>query len=109
MKTFKLDDKNNLVVNSDIVLCEGDEALLQDINTKLRLIKGEYPFNINYGLDYFNLIQNNNRAVITETIIKELESDSRISQAIIDKISTSNNTLILNIKIITIEGRVLNV
>lgn len=109
MQTFKLDNKNNLIVNSNIVLINDNEALLQDINTKLRLIKGEYPFNINDGIDYFNLIQNNNRANIKETIIKELLKDSRISQVIIDKLETNGNTLILDIRIITIDGSVLNV
>ena len=109
MKTFKLDNKNNIVVNSNIVLLEGNDALLQDINTKLRLIKGEYPFNINDGIDYFNLIQNNNRAFIKEIIIKELLKDSRISQVLVDKLETKGNVLYLNIRIITIYGEVINV
>lgn len=109
MQTFKLDSNNNLIVNNNIVLIDKNEALLQDINTKLRLIKGEYPFNIDYGVDYFHLIQNNNRDLIKEAVIKELQSDSRISQVIIDKVELKNNTLILSIKIITINGDTLNV
>lgn len=109
MQTFLLDKNNNLVVSGNILLANGNQAILQDVNTKLRLIKGEYPFNIEEGLNYFNLIQSNNRDNIKNTIVNTIQNDSRISQTIVENIIIKDNTLKLDIRIITSDGSILNV
>ena len=57
--SFKLDRNKNIINNSNFILVSDKAALVQDIKTKLNMYKGEYPYNINKGIDYIDYISKN--------------------------------------------------
>ena len=72
MVSFAVDDKGNLQIGSEIGLIGGINSLIQDIKTRLRLVQGEFHFDIAQGVPYFELLQNNNKASFERAIINEI-------------------------------------
>lgn len=55
MRTLKLDENNNLVVERNgIVLIDGIDACAQDTKTRIGIVKGEDPYDTDKGADYYN-------------------------------------------------------
>lgn len=55
MQTLKLDPNNNLIVeNGNLVVIDGIYAAAQNTRTRLGLCRGENPYDIQEGIDYFN-------------------------------------------------------
>lgn len=60
------------------VKTKGTPALLQDLATRLRLLKGEYLYNEAEGVDYPSLMSSNNIDYILQSIDIELKKDPRV-------------------------------
>ena len=57
MRILKVNKKGELVrENGLLVFAEGVDAIVQLITQKLQVIKGEWFFNLDLGVDYFNVI-----------------------------------------------------
>lgn len=78
MKTLALDEKNNLIFESDFQVKDGAEALTQDIKNLLMMFKGEYPFNTSKGISYYDLASLNNKQRIENAILERLKQDKRV-------------------------------
>lgn len=78
MKTLALDEKNNLIFESDFQVKDGAEALTQDIKNLLMMFKGEYPFNTSKGISYYELASQNNKQRIENAILERLKQDKRV-------------------------------
>ena len=78
MKTLAIDDKNNLIFESDFQLKDGADALSQDIKNLLMMFKGEYPFNTSKGISYYDLASQNNKQRIENAILERLKQDKRV-------------------------------
>ncbi len=109
MTTLKLDSNNNLEVGRDFILLSENEALIQDIKTRLEFWQKENPFDITQGLDYISLLSQNDTNELKETIIKEVKKDERVYNAAISKFEIIQNRLELALEIETINGDFLNV
>lgn len=93
--SFKLDSNNNIIHNRNITLISNEEALVQDIKNRLYMYKGEYPFNINEGIDYINYVRENNETGLLNAIIKRILEDTRISNVSFEKGRTKDNLKII--------------
>ena len=62
MRTLKLDKNNNLTFSNDFLTIDNKEAIKQDIKTLLLMWVTEYPFNINQGLNWYQLSKYNNNS-----------------------------------------------
>lgn len=60
------------------VKTEGTPALLQDLATRLRLLRGEYLYNHEEGVDYPSLMSANNIDYILQSIDLEFKKDPRV-------------------------------
>lgn len=73
--SLKVDKNNNILYGDDFFTISGTESLSQDIKTKLSMTKGEYPYNINMGIDYLDYLRSGDKqsllAEITETVLKD--------------------------------------
>ena len=55
MQTLKLDENNNLVLSrGELVVIDGIDACAQDTKTRIGLVRGENPYDITQGADYYN-------------------------------------------------------
>lgn len=108
MSSLRLDSNNNLVVGSILLTVEGNEALSQDIRNKLDLWRGEYPFDLNVGIDYPSLLQQGDKKAIEAAIRNIILEDERVNNVEIE-VTQEGGKLILNGKIITNEGGTINV
>lgn len=109
MTTLKLDKDNNLVVGSEMLTLEGNDALIQDIRNRLGMFLGEYPFDITLGVDYIGLFSANNQKEIQNAIIQEIKKDNRVSEAYIEDLKNENGRLTIGLKVISQSGDTLNV
>lgn len=113
MTTLKLDEKNNLVFDTDFILLNDDKALIQDIRTLLSMFQTEYPFNIEMGLNWYNVANKNesDNADLKNAIIQRVKEDERVSavQNVKIKINEKNKNYIVELDIIKKDGSVLSV
>lgn len=109
MITLRLDSHNNIIAGDSFLTLQGNEALRQDVRTRLGMFLGEYPFNTTQGVDYIGLLQDNNRDNIKNAIISEIKKDPRVAQVNITKAETSGGTLELDIQITSTRGEIINV
>ncbi len=109
MITLRLDSHNNIIAGESFLILQGNEALRQDIRTRLGMFIGEYPFNTTQGVDYIGLLQDNNRDDIKNAIIAEIKKDSRVAQVNITKAKVVSGTLELNIQITNTLGEIIDV
>ena len=102
MTTLKLDSNNNLEVGRDFMLLSENEALIQDIKTRLEFWQKENPFDVTQGLDYIGLLSQNDTNELKEAIIKEVKKDERVYNVVISKFEIIknyvNDILIENVK-----------
>ena len=107
--SLKVDDNGNLQIGAQFQTVSGREALIQDIKTRLRLVQGEFHFDTDAGMPYFELLQNNNRRAFENEIISEVLKDSRVKNAKISNSELKNGNLKLEIEITTREGWVIQI
>ncbi len=98
MTTFKLDSNNNIINNSNFILVSDKEALVQDIKTRLYMYKGEYPYNINQGIDYINFMRNNDEVGLLSAIQSRILEDERVTNVTFES-SKENGKLKIILKI----------
>lgn len=109
MITLRLDSHNNIIAGDSFLTLQGNEALRQDIRTRLSMFLGEYPFNTAQGVDYIGLLQDNNKDNIKNAIIAEIKKDSRVAQVTIIKAELDRGALMLDIQITSTQGEIINV
>lgn len=108
MITLRLDSHNNIIAGDSFLTLQDNEALRQDVRTRLGMFLGEYPFNTTQGIDYIGLLQDN-RDNIKNAIISEIKKDSRVAQVNITKAEITGGTLELDIQITSMRGEIINV
>ena len=109
MTTLMLDSHNNIIAGKEFLILKGNEALKQDIRTRLSMFSGEYPFDTTQGVDYLGLLKDNNRDNIKNAIISEIKKDSRVTQVYIKKIEIESGALKLEIQITNTQGEAIDV
>ena len=104
MKTLKLDKNNNLTFSNDFLTIDSKEAIKQDIKTLLLMWVTEYPFNINQGLNWYQLSTYNNKNDIIIAVKERILQDKRILNVNSIDVSFNNNLLSIEAELETIEG-----
>lgn len=107
MRSLAVDDKGNLLIGSDFKLVDNINSLIQDIKTRLRLVEGEYHFDVEAGMPYFELLQNNNKKTFENEVLNEVLKDNRVKTAKITNSDLKNGKLTLNIEVLTNEGNLI--
>lgn len=108
MTTLQLDNNNNLVFQSNFLTLSGKEAIRQDIKNLLLMFKGEYPFNIEMGINYYDLLTWNNKDYIKNQIKERILTDKRIKAIYNLQVGFNQKSLNVNMDLETTEG-VINV
>lgn len=108
MTTLQLDNNNNLVFQNNFLTLSGKEAIRQDIKNLLLMFKGEYPFNIEIGINYYDLLTWNNKDYIKNQIKERVLTDKRIKAIYNLQIGFNQKSLNVNMDLETTEG-VINV
>lgn len=104
MQTLKLDKNNNLIFGNNFDTLDGAEAIKQDIKTLLLMWITEYPFNINKGLNWYELSTYNNKNDIIQKVKERLLQDKRIFSVISLEVYFKDNQLSIEAELETIEG-----
>ena len=81
MQTLKLDENNNLMLSRGaLVVIDGIDACAQDTKTRIGLVRGENPYDITQGADYYNelLGKMGGTAYIREEIRKRILDNEEI-------------------------------
>jgi hypothetical protein len=74
MQTVNIDKDYNIVLKGgELVILTGEQALIQDIRTKIGLCIGENYFDVDEGIDFFNLdVKKIGSDFINELIIERI-------------------------------------
>ena len=108
MQTLKLDKNNNLIFGNNFDTIDGAEAIKQDVKNLLLMWITEYPFNINKGLNWYELSTYNNKNDIIQKVKERLLQDKRIFSVISLEVYFKDNQLSIEAELETVEG-VINV
>lgn len=106
MKTLEIDKNNNLVIEGDMGVLDGTDALAQDVKTMISLQIKEYAYNTNKGIDWIAFLQTNDLQKLLSELEQQIYSDSRVASVVIST-SQEGNGLIFTIN--TTEGETINV
>ena len=104
MRTLKLDKNNNLTFSNDFQTIDSKEAIKQDIKTLLLMWLTEYPFNINEGLNWYQLSTYNNKNDIIIAVKDRILQDKRILNVNSIEVYFNNNILSIEAELETTEG-----
>ena len=104
MTTLKIDKNNNLEFSNDFQTINSKEAIKQDIKTLLLMWLTEYPFNINQGLNWYQLSTYNNKNDIIIAVKDRILQDKRILNVNSIEVYFNNNILSIEAELETIEG-----
>ena len=104
MQTLRLDKNNNLIFGNNFDTLDGAEAIKQDIKTLLLMWITEYPFNINKGLNWYELSTYNNKNDIIQKVKERLLQDKRIFSVINLEVYFKDNQLSIEAELETVEG-----
>lgn len=104
MTTLKIDKNNNLEFSNDFQTIDSKEAIKQDIKTLLLMWLTEYPFNINEGLNWYQLSTYNNKNDIIIAVKDRILQDKRILNVNSIEVYFNNNILSIEAELETIEG-----
>lgn len=108
-RSLKVDDKNNLLFGENLFVCEGDEALRQDVKNKLSIWMREYPFDLREGIDYLDILGSGNRNLVVAKLREVLLKDKRIDRVDVAVKDQEMGKLTLEVEILTREGNKINV
>ncbi len=80
MKTLKQIDNDIYIdpTSKNVVWIQGKECLIQRIQNRLKMYKGEWVYSINDGIDWFALLQQRDKVLYENAIRDELLKDSEI-------------------------------
>ncbi|RLI74126.1 hypothetical protein DRP05_10630 [Archaeoglobales archaeon] len=108
-KTFKIDSSGDLVINElkRIEIVEELEKVAQDVSVILKTVKGSYPFDPDFGVDYIKIVESGfNRMQIEDEIKKALNKYPYLKS--IDSIEISdpdkNRRIVVNLRLTVISG-----
>lgn len=104
MQTLRLDKNNNLMFGNSFDTLSGAEAIKQDIKTLLLMWLTEYPFNINEGLNWYQLSTYNNKNDIIIAVKDRILQDKRILNVNSIEVYFNNNILSIEAELETTEG-----
>lgn len=104
MTTLKIDKNNNLEFSNDFQTIDSKEAIKQDIKTLLLMWLTEYPFNINEGLNWYQLSTYNNKNDIIIAVKDRILQDKRILNVNSIEVYFNNNILSIEAELETAEG-----
>lgn len=104
MTTLKIDKNNNLEFSNDFQTIDSKEAIKQDIKTLLLMWLTEYPFNINEGLNWYQLSTYNNKNDIIIAVKDRILQDKRILNVNSIEVYFNNNILSIEAELETTEG-----
>lgn len=104
MTTLKIDKNNNLEFSNDFQTIDSKEAIKQDIRTLLLMWLTEYPFNINEGLNWYQLSTYNNKNDIIIAVKDRILQDKRILNVNSIEVYFNNNILSIEAELETTEG-----
>ena len=104
MTTLKIDKNNNLEFSNDFQTIDSTEAIKQDIKTLLLMWLTEYPFNINKGLNWYQLSTYNNKNDIIIAVKDRILQDKRILNVNSIEVYFNNNILSIEAELETTEG-----
>ena len=98
------------IINGNIELVTGQDAIAQDIRSAIQTIRGEYFLDSSVGIDYFNeiLIKNYNPIIIENAFknaILERPGVVQITSFVFD-VNKTNRSATLNFSAQTIEGEI---
>lgn len=93
--SFKLDSNNNIINNGNFIMVSDKDALVQDIKTLLYMYKGEYPYNINKGIDYIAYLQNDDETGLLAAIQARILEDTRVTNVTFETAKESSNLKII--------------
>ena len=108
MVSLKLDKENNIIFKNSFLTIENQDAIIQDIKNLLLMFKSEYPFDLNMGIEWYNLATYNNLNVIKTAIIERILTDKRIKSVNSLNVAFENGKLQINAELVTSYG-VINV
>ena len=104
MTTLALDSKNNLIAFGNFVTRDGINAIVQDIKTLLLMWQKEYPFNLQKGLNYYELVNQNSKSLVKKEITRRIYEDKRILNIQSLEVSFEHQTLNIKAILETTEG-----
>lgn len=110
MKTLKIDDNNNLILDKygNIEVLTDIEAVCQDTKTMLGLCYGENPFNVDEGIDYdtdfIGNYNNENEDYLKSLVRSRLLNHSEILAIEKVELTKEQETIKINTTIKTIYG-----
>lgn len=104
MQTLRLDKNNNLIFGNNFDTIDGAEAIKQDVKTLLLMWVTEYPFNINKGLNWYQLSTYNNKNDIIQKVKERLLQDKRIFSVLSLDVYFKSNQLSIEAELETTEG-----
>ena len=104
MQTLRLDKNNNLIFGNSFDVLSGAEAIKQDVKTLLLMWITEYPFNINKGLNWYELSTYNNKNDIIIAVKDRILQDKRILNFNSIEVYFNNNILSIEAELETTEG-----
>lgn len=104
MTTLKIDKNNNLEFSNDFQTIDSTEAIKQDIKTLLLMWLTEYPFNINQGLNWYQLSTYNNKNDIIIAVKDRILQDKRILNVNSIEVYFNNNILSIEAELESTEG-----
>lgn len=79
--SLMVDSSNNLVFGENLFTVEGIDSVKQDIRTRLSMWQGEYPYNVEEGVPYLDILQSANKTLFEATLRQEALKDDRIQNA----------------------------
>lgn len=113
-KTFKLDSSGDIVINElkRLETVEGLDKVAQDIRVILKTVKGSFPFDPDFGVDYIKIVESGfNRKLIENEIRKALSKYPYLKS--IDSIEISdpdeNRRVAVSISLTVTSGESINV
>lgn len=109
MVSLKIDENNNLEFADNLILTSGIEALKQDARNKISMWRGEYPYNINEGIDYLEILKTGNKNLFIAELRQALLSDDRILNVDITVGKVRNGKVTIELAITTKQGELVNV
>lgn len=106
MKTFKVDDKGDLIIqDGDLVIIEGNDEIIQSIERRLSTNQGEWFLDTEFGLDYESIRGKDVTKEKAELVITEaVYQDERIEDTAILDFSFDNRLRFSDTKIIARAG-----
>lgn len=107
--SLMVDSSNNLVFGENLFTIDGIDSVKQDIRTRLSMWQGEYPYNVEEGVPYLDILQSANKSLFDATLRQEVLKDDRIQNAEVSVSRVEKGTATIEISGITKEGVKFNV